>query len=281
MKILKDLALVSLGAFLVTMSACTGTSDNQTQNNEPVVKCSNVDTDSIHEVTLLEENISYSACLDCNILDDRKMEVWGPNFVCREFQRPVVMFVPSMSIKSVEEFVRPLVENGYVVAVPKCANIKNEANKDKTLDGLRCGVNDLTDAIRKVKLNHEKYGADTSKIFLAGVGSGAEIALNYCYIKGLYDKVDMEGIKGVIALGPNASLNFEDLEKNEDCKLQTLVLMAENETEEVKDAVSAIQRQLGNLVNVKVMPVVDPTTTLSFSDTLHVQSAKFIQSVLN
>ncbi len=278
MKILRDLAVASFTALSVMMSACGGASGNG-QNDEKG-QCEGVNFDSIHEVTLLEENISYSACLDCNILDDRTMEVWGPGYVCKDAQRPVIMFVPSMATRTVEEFVRPLVENGYIVAVPKCANIKNEAKNDKTLEGLRCGVNDLTDAVRKVKLNHEKYGADTSNIFLAGFGSGAEVAMNYCYVVGLYDKVDMEGIKGIIALSPNASLNFDNLDRNDDCSIPTQVLLADNDTEEVKEAVSALQRQLGDLVMVKTMPFLEDNPFTNFQDTLHVQSARFIHYVL-
>lgn len=278
MRIFKDLAVASFSALSVMLSACGGASGNG--QNDDRGACEGLNLDSIHEVTLLEENISYSACLDCNILDDRTMEVWGPSFVCKDARRPVVMFVPSMTTESVEEFVRPLVENGYIVAVPKCANIKNERKNDKTLEGLRCGVNDLTDAVKKVKLNYEKYGADTATIFLAGFGSGAEVAMNYCYVNGLYDKVDMEGVKGVIALAPNASLNFDHLDRNDDCSLITLVLVSENESDEVKEAVSALQRQLGDLVWVKTMPVVEENSTRSFSDSLHVHSGKFVNYIL-
>ena len=50
--------------------------------------------------------------------------------------------------------------------------------------------------------------------------------------------------------------------------------------EEVKEAVSALQRQLGDLVMVKTMPFLEDNPFTNFQDTLHVQSARFIHYVL-
>lgn len=102
------------------------------------------------------------------------------------FHTSTTEFGPLISIEQ-------LINNGIAYATINYTLVKNDINVDVPL-------NDLTTFLSFIKKNAITYNIDTSQIILMGYSSGASISLWY----GLHKP----GIKGIVALSPQASLNL-------------------------------------------------------------------------
>lgn len=171
------------------------------------------------------DKLSYAICIDCDVLDQfRTFSVYGPEKKMEE-KMPVVVFVEG-EVKDMPSFewARTFVDLGYKVCIPKCSNIKADRNNDKTMKTFRTSLSDVNDALKTMKTKADKYGIDTTNIFLAGNASGAYLVASYMYtyVSGT-EKLTTDGIKGVISISTSAALNLNELEKNFDANVPCLV----------------------------------------------------------
>ena len=75
-----------------------------------------------------------------------------------------------------------------------------------------------------MKTKADKYGIDTTRIFLAGNASGAVVVASYIYtyVSGT-EPLSKEGIRGMISISTNSALNLNEFEKNFDNEIKSLV----------------------------------------------------------
>lgn len=171
------------------------------------------------------DKLSYAICIDCDVLDQfRTFSVYGPEKKMEE-KMPVVVFVEG-EVKDMPSFewARTFVDLGYKVCIPKCSNIKADRNNDNTMKTFRTSLSDVNDALKTMKTKADKYGIDTTNIFLAGNASGAYLVASYMYtyVSGT-EKLTTDGIQGVISISTSAALNLNELEKNFDANTPCLI----------------------------------------------------------
>lgn len=214
---------------LATLMCCCAGSDKEVSAPKEV----SVDTVASVAFVPVEDQItecyvdklSYAICIDCDVLDQfRTFSVYGPEKKMEE-KMPVVVFVEG-EVKDMPSFewARTFVDLGYKVCIPKCSNIKADRNNDNTMKTFRTSLSDVNDALKTMKTKADKYGIDTTNIFLAGNASGAYLVASYMYtyVSGT-EKLTTDGIKGVISISTSAALNLNELEKNFDAKIPCLV----------------------------------------------------------
>ena len=171
------------------------------------------------------DKLSYAVCIDCDVLDQfRTMSIYGPEKKGQE-KMPVVLFIEG-DVKDMPSFEWPrvFIDLGYKVCIPKCSNIKADRNNDKTIKTFRTALNDVNDALTTLKKKADKYGIDTTRIFLAGNASGAVVVASYIYtyVSGT-EPLSKEGIRGMISISTNSALNLNEFEKNFDNEIKSLV----------------------------------------------------------
>ena len=171
------------------------------------------------------DKLSYAVCIDCDVLDKfRTMSIYGPEKKEQE-KMPVVLFIEG-DVKDMPSFEWPrvFIDLGYKVCIPKCSNIKADRNNDKTIKTFRTALNDVNDALTTLKKKADKYGIDTTRIFLAGNASGAVVVASYIYtyVSGT-EPLSKEGIRGMISISTNSALNLNEFEKNFDNEIKCLV----------------------------------------------------------
>lgn len=171
------------------------------------------------------DKLSYAVCIDCDVLDKfRTMSIYGPEKKEQE-KMPVVLFIEG-DVKEMPSFEWPrlFIDLGYKVCIPKCSNIKADRNNDKTIKTFRTALNDVNDALTTLKTKADKYGIDTTRIFLAGNASGAVVVASYIYsyVSGT-EPLSKEGIRGVISISTNSALNLNEFEKNFDNEIKSLI----------------------------------------------------------
>ncbi len=171
------------------------------------------------------DKLSYAVCIDCDVLDQfRTMSIYGPEKKQNE-KMPVIVFIEG-EVKEMPSFEWPRVftDLGYKVCIPKCSNIKADRNNDKTIKTFRTSLSDVNDALTTLRTKADKYGIDTTKIFLAGNASGAYVAASYIYtyVSGI-ENLSTDGIKGVISISTNSALNLSEFEMNIDKSIKCLV----------------------------------------------------------
>ncbi len=171
------------------------------------------------------DKLSYAVCIDCDVLDQfRTMSIYGPEKKEQE-KMPVVLFIEG-DVKDMPSFEWPrvFIDLGYKVCIPKCSNIKADRNNDKTIKTFRTALNDVNDALTTLKKKADKYGIDTTRIFLAGNASGAVVVASYIYtyVSGT-EPLSKEGIRGMISISTNSALNLNEFEKNFDNEIKSLV----------------------------------------------------------
>ena len=224
MKIYGYFSAIAVSALMCCCGCSVNKGDNQTGSEQDSVSATEGKTIT-HEVFVPVEGInpecyvdklSYAICIDCDVLDQfRTMSIYGPEKKQDE-KMPVVVFVEG-EVKDMPSFewARIFTELGYKVAIPKCSNIKADRNNDKTIKTLRTSLNDLHDAIHTMNTKADKYGIDTTRIFLAGNASGAHLVTSfaYTYVPGAEINV-ADGVKGVISISTSSPLNFNEFEKN-------------------------------------------------------------------
>ncbi len=214
---------------LATLMCCCAGSDKEVSAPKEV----SVDTVASVAFVPVEDQItecyvdklSYAICIDCDVLDQfRTFSVYGPEKKMEE-KMPVVVFVEG-EVKDMPSFewARTFVDLGYKVCIPKCSNIKADRNNDNTMKTFRTSLSDVNDALKTMKTKADKYGIDTTNIFLAGNASGAYLVASYMYtyVSGT-EKLTTDGIKGVISISTSAALNLNELEKNFDAKTPCLI----------------------------------------------------------
>lgn len=171
------------------------------------------------------DKLSYAVCIDCDVLDQfRTMSIYGPEKKEHE-KMPVVLFIEGdVNEMPSFEWPRVFIDLGYKVCIPKCSNIKADRNNDKTIKTFRTALNDVNDALTTLKTKADKYGIDTTRIFLAGNASGAVVVASYIYtyVSGT-EQLSKEGIKGVISISTNSALNLNEFEKNFDNEIKCLI----------------------------------------------------------
>lgn len=226
MKIFNYISALALSTF---MCCCAGSDKGNTAPAENTAADSVAPSvfvpveDQIAECYV--DKLSYAICIDCDVLDQfRTFSIYGPEKKMDE-KMPVVVFVEG-AVKDMPSFewARTFVDLGYKVCIPKCSNIKADRNNDNTIKTFRTSLSDVNDALKTMRTKADKYGIDTTNIFLAGNASGAYIVSSYIYtyVSGT-DKLSTDGIKGVISISTSSALNLNELEKNFDAKIPCLV----------------------------------------------------------
>lgn len=221
---------ISAFALSVLMCCCAGEKKdgvaNENENAEPTVAASTefVPVENVN-AECYEDKLSYAICIDCDVLDQfRTMSIYGPEKKANE-KMPVVVFIEG-EVKDMPsyEWTRLFVELGYKVCIPKCSNIKADRNNDKTIKTFRTALSDVNDALNTMKAKADKYGLDTTNIFIAGNASGASLAISYMYtyVSGA-ENLSKEGIKGVISISTTSALNLNEFEMNLENKIKCLI----------------------------------------------------------
>ena len=195
---------------------------DSTENAEPAVEF--VPVENLNAECYVDK-LSYAVCIDCDVLDQfRTMSIYGPEKKEHE-KMPVVLFIEG-DVKDMPSFEWPrvFIDLGYKVCIPKCSNIKADRNNDKTIKTFRTALNDVNDALTTLKTKADKYGIDTTRIFLAGNASGAVVVASYIYtyVSGT-EPLSKDGIKGVISISTNTALNLNEFEKNFDNEIKCLI----------------------------------------------------------
>lgn len=220
---MKIYSYISAFALSALMCGCIG-SNKEGENQNEAAPTESVEATSTKEFVPVEgvnaecyeDRLSYAICIDCDVLDQfRTMSIYGPEKKQTE-KMPVVVFVGG-DVKElpVFEWPRTFTDLGYKVVIPKCSNIKTDRNNDKTIKTFRTSIIDLNDAIKTMKTKADKFGIDTTRIFLAGNASGAHLVTSYVYtyVSGT-EQISFDGIKGVISISTLAPLNLNEFEKN-------------------------------------------------------------------
>ncbi|MEE1260952.1 MAG: hypothetical protein U0K66_12335 [Paludibacteraceae bacterium] len=226
---MKICTYISAFALSTLMCCCTGSNKETTKPvEEPVLKDSAsakfVPVENLNAECYVDK-LSYAVCIDCDVLDQfRTMSIYGPEKKVNE-KMPVVMFIEG-DVKEMPSFEWPrvFIDLGYKVCIPKCSNIKADRNNDKTLKTFRTALNDVNDALTTMKTKADKYGIDTTRIFLAGNASGAFLVSSYIYtyVSGT-EPLSKEGIRGVISISTTTALNLNEFEKNFDNSIKSLI----------------------------------------------------------
>ena len=226
---MKICAYIFAFALSTLMCCCAGSSK---EGAAPVETVDSTNTTSAEFVPVENLNaecyvdkLSYAVCIDCDVLDQfRTMSIYGPEKKERE-KMPVVLFIEG-DVKDMPSFEWPrvFIDLGYKVCIPKCSNIKADRNNDKTIKTFRTALNDVNDALTTLKMKADKYGIDTTRIFLAGNASGAVVVASYIYtyVSGT-EPLSKEGIRGVISISTNSALNLNEFEKNFDNEIKSLI----------------------------------------------------------
>lgn len=248
---------ISAFALSALMCCCAGT------NNEGAAPVEST-TDSISVSTTKEfaptegqnaecyiDKLSYAVCIDCDVLDQfRTMAIYGPEKKINE-KMPVVVFIEG-DVKDMPSFEWPriFVELGYKVCIPKCSNIKADRNNDKTLKTFRTALSDVNDALTTLKTKADKYGIDSTNIFLAGNASGGCVAASYIYTYTGSENYSKDGIRGMISISTTAALNLNEFEKNFDNQIKSLVFhgTSDNQAAELLNS-KQLASQLGELAD--------------------------------
>ncbi len=229
---MKICTYISTFALSTLMCCCAGSnkevatpveeSVDSTENAEPAVEF--VPVENLNAECYVDK-LSYAVCIDCDVLDQfRTMSIYGPEKKEHE-KMPVVLFIEG-DVKDMPSFEWPrvFIDLGYKVCIPKCSNIKADRNNDKTIKTFRTALNDVNDALTTLKTKADKYGIDTTRIFLAGNASGAVVVASYIYtyVSGT-EPLSKDGIKGVISISTNTALNLNEFEKNFDNEIKCLI----------------------------------------------------------
>ena len=228
---MKICTYISAFALSTLMCCCTGSnkevatpveeSVDSTESSAPAAEF--VPVENLNAECYVDK-LSYAVCIDCDVLDQfRTMSIYGPEKVNEKM--PVVLFIEG-DVKDMPSFEWPrvFIDLGYKVCIPKCSNIKADRNNDKTIKTFRTALNDVNDALTTLKTKADKYGIDTTKVFLAGNASGAYLASSYIYtyVSGT-EPLSKEGIRGVISISTSNALNFNEFEKNFDSSIKSLI----------------------------------------------------------
>ncbi len=226
---MKICAYIFAFALSTLMCCCAGSSKEGTAPVEAVDSTNTTSAEFVPVENLNAEcyvdKLSYAVCIDCDVLDQfRTMSIYGPEKKERE-KMPVVLFIEG-DVKDMPSFEWPrvFIDLGYKVCIPKCSNIKADRNNDKTIKTFRTALNDVNDALTTLKMKADKYGIDTTRIFLAGNASGAVVVASYIYtyVSGT-EPLSKEGIRGVISISTNSALNLNEFEKNFDNEIKSLI----------------------------------------------------------
>lgn len=242
---------------LSTLMCCCAGSNKEVANsaNEAVDSTTNSTPAEFVPVENLNaecyvDKLSYAVCIDCDVLDKfRTMSIYGPEKKEQE-KMPVVLFIEG-DVKEMPSFEWPriFIDLGYKVCIPKCSNIKADRNNDKTIKTFRTALNDVNDALTTLKTKADKYGIDTTRIFLAGNASGAVVVASYIYtyVSGT-EPLSKDGIRGVISISTNSALNLNEFEKNFDNEIKSLIFhgTANEQSTELLNS-KQLASQLGDL----------------------------------
>lgn len=229
---MKIINYISAFALSTLMCCCAGTQEKNANTNAESSDSVSVSVSTGEFVPVENLNaecyvdkLSYAVCIDCDVLDQfRTLSIYGPEKKENE-KMPVVVFIEgTINEMSSFEWPRIFVDLGYKVCIPKCSNIKADRNNDKTIKTFRTSLSDVNDAITTMKAKADKYGIDTTNIFLAGNASGAYVASSYMYtyVSGT-EHLSKKGIKGVISISTSSALNLSEFEMNLENKIKCLI----------------------------------------------------------
>lgn len=277
---------ISAFALSSLMCCCAG-SQNETSTPAPepgdttMVSVGDFVPVENQEVECYVDKLSYAICIDCDVLDQfRTFSIYGPEKKINE-KMPVVVFVEG-DVKDMPslEWPRVFVDLGYKVCIPKCSNIKADRNKDNTIKTFRTSLCDVNDALRTMKTKADKYGIDTTKIFLAGNASGAYTVTSYMYtyVSGT-EKLTTDGIRGVISISTNSALNLSEFEKNFDNKVKCMVFhgTADKYNEEGLLQSKQLASQLGELAEFTEVEGANEFPTPEYTKVVKDQSREFLR----
>lgn len=227
------------------------------------------------------DKLSYAVCINCDVVDQfRTMSIYGPERKM-DSKMPVVLFVEG-EINEMPSFEWPriFVDLGYKVCIPKCSNIKADRDNDKTLKTFRTGLSDINDALTTLKTKAEKYGIDTTNIFLAGNASGANLIESYLYtyVSGS-EKFSKNGIKGAISISTSAPLNLSEFEKSFDSEIKSLIFhgTADMQTNDLLNSMQ-LASQLGELAEFTEVEGVNEFPTPEYTKAVKDKCREFLKT---